>query len=298
MELVQLAYFRVVARHEHMTRAAEELNISQPSLSKAIIRLERELGVPLFDRPGRGIRLNAFGAAFFVHVERVFRELDTATDEIQSLAGLDQGVVSLAAGALHWLPQVLHPFQAAHRAVRFRLFTRTLPELHRLLETGECDLCIVPADPALPNVRWQPLRTEEVFLVVPAGHRLVGRRGVTLREVAGEDMVLGRPGDALREVMADAFRQAGFTPRVACEADEPATIQSFVATGLGVAFIPDLPGPVRDATTSWIRITEPVCTFTLGIAWNETHRSSRAARAFRDFVVARAEAGSLIMPTG
>ncbi len=287
MELLQLSHFRVVARLEHITRAAEEMNITQPSLSRSIIRLERELGVPLFDRRGRGMQLNGFGRAFLDHVDRVFRELDIATGELRDLAGLDHGIVSMAAGALHWLPEVLRPFQDAHPTVRFRLFTQSLPELHRLLATGGSDLCVIPADPVIPGVHWQPLQTREIFLVVPAGHPLAGRTSVALRDVAGEDMVLGKSGDALREVMDGYFRRAGVVPRVACETDEPTTIEDFVMAGLGVAFIPDLATPrLRDGSTSWVRISEPVCQFSLGIAWNESRYLSQAARAFREHAIA------------
>jgi DNA-binding transcriptional LysR family regulator len=288
MELLQLTYFQVVARLEHMTRAAGELNITQPSLSKAINRLEREIGVPLFDRQGRGIRLNQYGARFLEHVEQVFRQLNAATDEIPDTAGMDYATVSLAAGALHWLPDVLRPFQAAHPAVRFRLFQRSLAELHQLLETGETDFCFVPAAPsapsapAMPVVHWHHLRTEDIFLVVPSSHRFAGQASVSLREIAQEDMILGKRGDVLREIMEGYFRQVGFTPRVACEADEPAAVEDYVAAALGVAFIPGMirPLPNHDMT-SWVRITEPTCQLTMGIAWNELRYLSQAAHAFR-----------------
>lgn len=287
MELLHLSYFQAVARLEHVTRAAEELGISQPVLSKAINRLERELGVPLFDRQGRGIRLNRFGAAFLDHVERVFRELDAATGELSDLAGMERGTVSLAAGALHWLPDVLRPFIAAHPAVRFQLTQQSMAELRHLLETGAVDLCFVPAAPESATLRWRHLQTEEVFLVVPSGHRLAGRPSVALRELGQEEMVLGRPGDCLREVMDGYFREAGLVPRVACEADEPAAVEDFVAAGLGVAFVPGLEKPLsRHEMTSWVRITEPRCLFTMGMAWNEARYLSQAAGAFREHVVA------------
>lgn len=94
MELLHLKYFQIVAKHEHMTQAAEELCISQPSLSKVVNRLEEELGVPLFDRQGRNIRLNAFGKAFLKRVERVFRELEDGKKEITDMNGLEQGRIS------------------------------------------------------------------------------------------------------------------------------------------------------------------------------------------------------------
>ena len=104
MDLLQLRYFRVVARVEHMTKAAQELFIAQPSLSKTIRRLEKEIGVPLFDQQGRTIRLNQFGKAFLEHIERLFRELEEGQREVRDMAGLEQGEVSLVTASLYWLP--------------------------------------------------------------------------------------------------------------------------------------------------------------------------------------------------
>ncbi|EST51510.1 LysR family transcriptional regulator [Brevibacillus panacihumi W25] len=95
MDLLQLKYFQVVARLEHMTRAAEELHISQPSLSKMISRLEKHLGVPLFDRHGKQIRLNRFGKIFLNRVDRVFAELEEGQYELADLTGLERGEADL-----------------------------------------------------------------------------------------------------------------------------------------------------------------------------------------------------------
>ena len=286
MELLQLAHFRVVARREHMTRAAEELNVTQPALSRAIARLERELGVPLFDRRGRGLRLTQYGAAFLRHVDRVFQELDDAAAELRDIGGLERGSVSLAAGALHWLPAVLEPFLAVHPEVRFRLARRALPELVRLVEDGEVDYGFLPSIPLSAGTTWRHLRTAPIVLMVPASHRLAGRPGVRLDELADEEMILGKPGDILREIMDGYFRLVGIRPRVASEVDEPAAVEGFVAAGLGVAFMPLLLKPTPPhALTARVAITDPPCELTLGLAWNRNRYLSLAARAFRDHVV-------------
>jgi transcriptional regulator, LysR family len=97
MNLLQLKYFLTVARCEHMTRAAEELHIAQPSLSKVISKLEEELGVLLFERVGRQIKLNHFGKAFLNRVERVFLELDNGKRELSDMSINESSYISIAA---------------------------------------------------------------------------------------------------------------------------------------------------------------------------------------------------------
>jgi len=287
MDLLQLRYFQVVARVEHMTRAAEELSITQPSLSKTIGRLEAELGVPLFDRQGRQIRLNRFGQAFLARIDWALRGLDEGRREVRDMAGLARGEIRLAAPALQWLPDLMRGFLAAHPAVHVRLFQRSTREMQRQLDAGDIDLYFSSIRADQPGLQWRPLRTEDILLVVPPGHPLVGRGSVPLRDVAGEAVVIGKAGDEVRDSMDAYCRQAGFALRVVCEADEPAAIRDFVAAGLGVAFMPAgaLPG-ASDTPGAQLRVTNPICQHTLGMAWDDRRYFSQAAGAFRQFVIA------------
>ena len=107
MELLQLRYFRTVARMEHMTKAAQELCIAQPALSKTIARLEEDVGIPLFDRHGGRIRLNTFGKAILDKVEKALALLEEGRKEVSELAGLDQGSIHLATSTLDRLSDAL-----------------------------------------------------------------------------------------------------------------------------------------------------------------------------------------------
>jgi len=170
MDLLQLRYFQVVARVEHMTKAAEELLISQPSLSKTIRRLEKEIGVPLFDRQGRSIRLNQFGKACLEHTASLFQELEEGQCQVRDMAGLEHGEVSLVASSLHGLPALLHSFQLLHPFVHFHLSQRSPTEMPQQLETGACDFCFLSTPLLKPHIKWKTLQTEEILLVVPPDH--------------------------------------------------------------------------------------------------------------------------------
>ena len=285
MNLLQLGQFRVLARVQHMTRTAEELYIAQPSLSKAIKSLEKEVGAPLFDRTGRQIRLNRAGEIFLTRVNQAFSALEEGQKEVRDIARRDSGEVTLAAAALHWMPEPLREFRAEHPEIRFRLLQRSNAEMRRLLEAGGTDFAFLPSPGDAPEARWQHLITEEILLIVPCGHRLAGRKSVPLAEAAAEAVVIARMGDVVRDIMESACREAGAALQVTCEADEPGATRDFVKSGMGAAFVPALIKRQQgEEGLAWVPLTDPVCRITLGLAWHESHYLSGAARTFQEFI--------------
>jgi DNA-binding transcriptional LysR family regulator len=286
MDLLQLHYFRTVARLEHVTRAAEELRVAQPALSKTIARLEAELGVPLFDRRGRRVALNTCGRAFLRHVERVFAEVEEGRQELADLAGLARGTVTVAATTLRLLPDLLGAFRDRYPGVNFRLSQASTTEMQAWLVSGEIDLCLASVPITGPALRSVALFTEEILLAVPPRHRLAGRGRIPLSEVAAEPFISAKRGYWSRDLTDEACRQAGFIPDIICEGDEPGALRSLVAAGLGVAFLPLTSrragaGP----KVAWLHITEPVCQRTVSLVWREDRYLSAAARRFQQFAV-------------
>lgn len=152
MELLQLHYFRTVARTEHMTKAAQELCIAQPALSKTISRLEEDLGVPLFDRHRGRIRLNAFGKAFLDKVEKALTLLEEGRKEVSELAGLEQGSIHLATSTLDRLTDALGEFLALYPEVSFRITQASMEEMTQLVEAGEVDMCFTALPINRPDI--------------------------------------------------------------------------------------------------------------------------------------------------
>ena len=289
MDLLALNYFRTVARYEHMTRAAEHLTIAQSSLSQTIARLERELGVPLFERQGRRIRLNRFGEAFLQRVERVFSELEAGQHELNDLAETVQGQITLAFSSIIPFVSLLHDFRELFPQIEFRLsqqsaFMQMLPRLTK----GEIDLCFctISSQDDYPGLHWEPLLTEEIFLVVPSTHPLAKRRSIHLSEVAQESFIALEPGNALRDMMDAYCKQVGFIPKVVFEGNEPSALQELVPAGLGVGFIPATMWQSAARTgVQRLRIKKPVCQRTIGLAWYPQRYYPLAVRRFRQFVI-------------
>lgn len=285
----RLRQFAAVAREEHLTRAAESLGVPQPTLSRSIARLEAELGVPLFTRPGRSVRLTRHGRSLLDAAERA---LGTLSGALERLAGeSDPATGRVALGFLHTLggetvPRLLRDFRARHPRVRFALVQDSAHGLLARLRDGELDLCLTAPLPRARGVRTRGLDEQRIDLFVPAGHRLAARRdGVPLAEAAGEDFIVMEPGYGLRAITDDLCRAAGFEPRITFEGQEADTARGLVGAGLGVSLLPATASSLADPAVTAVRITAPRAARTVGIAWPGDRPLTAPAAAFRDFAL-------------
>ncbi|SFE88732.1 DNA-binding transcriptional regulator, LysR family [Paenibacillus catalpae] len=288
MEFLQLKYFQAVARHEHITKAAKELNVSQPSLSNSINRLEKRLGVPLFERQGRHVKLNAFGKTYLRRVERAFLELEEGEREITDMAGLEHGTVSISVTLPYVLPMMLKEFLTLHPHIR--IIQRQLGsvlEMRSELENADIDFCISTTQINGPDIEWLTLAEEELCLTVPKGHRFASRESISLIEAEDEPFIALSSRSNFREITDGFCRKAGFEPHVAFELEEVSSIQTLVEMGLGITFTLPLSLGNRASSpgTVQLKITDPTCRRTFGIAWNRKHYLSQAAVHFRDFAI-------------
>ncbi len=296
MDLLALRYFQTVARLEHVGRAAEKLRVAQPSLSRTLARLENDLGVPLFDRHGRRIRLNRFGTAFLRRVDRVLAELDDARQELDDAAGLERGTVTVAAESLLVLTEPLRTFIPGHPLVDVRLSQSSAEGMAERLRSGDVDLCITSQPLSGDDIRSRVLLDEVVMLCVPSGHRLAGRGRVGLADLEGEPFLTTRPGYWQRALVDHLFAKAGLELHIVCEGDEAAVLFQLIDAGLGIALVPSL-GLRADTspTVVWLEVDDPECRRVLSVAWREDTYLSAAARRFREHTVehfrAQAEAG-------
>lgn len=243
MEWHHFHYFKVLAEMEHMTRAAEKLAVSQPALSRAIMRIEEELGVTLFDRNGRSIRLNKFGELFLESTNRIVFEMETVKTRLSEMSGVETGEVTL--GFLHtvgatYLSLFMKHFKEKHPNVRVKLVQNNSQALKTLLLQGIIDLCVTTPVVTEKNINWQPLLTEELFVTLPKMHPLAGRSSLKVSELKEETFILLKEGFALRHLANDLLVEAGVQASISFEGEEVQTIASFVAANLGISFLPKL----------------------------------------------------------
>lgn len=288
MELQQLEYFRVVARTQHVTQAAEELAITQPALSRAMARLERDLGVALFDHRGRSVKLNRYGEAFLKHVDRALAAIEEGRRELVDLADRDAGVIAF--GFAHALgtrvvPDLIATFRQQHPRARFQLLQNASHIILDELEAGDVDLALVSPVPATSDrIESIELASEELFLAVPQDHRFAKRKTVRLSELRDDTFVCLRQGYGLRTLTDQFCAQAGFTPKIAFEGEEIATLRGLVAVGLGVAIIPAA-SPSAETAPPELRISEPICRRSIGLLWEPGRYQPELAQQFRHHII-------------
>lgn len=286
MDMQQLLYFRTLAQSEHMTQSAEKLLISQSALSRSMARLEEELGVPLFERQGRTIHLNAYGAIFLRRVEKIIQEYVEAKQEIQDLTQPHTGTVSL--GFLHTLstniiPDLISQFRESYPKTHFKLSQGASHVMLEQLYSGQIDLCFIAPNDKNSEVGWLKLWEEELFAVVPKTHQFAERTTITLEELQYEPLIHLKQGYSLRQTVEALFTDAGITPEITFEGDEADTVAGLVAAELGVSVLPDLKG-VNQSKIRQIPISSPHCYRMIGIAWLEDRYMSPITKTFKQFV--------------
>jgi DNA-binding transcriptional LysR family regulator len=285
MELHQLRYFVAVAELRHFTKAARDLRIAQPSVSRAVRVLEEELGTQLFHRMKGNVALTSAGEVLLPWARRVLADVDGAALEVRELADLRRGRLAVGATpslATTLLPPALARFHAAFPGVELVLHEAGSRDLVGELEQGALDIALVILPLRHEVLETTPLLREELVVAVAPDHPLASRKTIAIADLRGVPLVMFRDGYDLRATTLAAFRRAGFEPTLALEGGEMDGVLRLAAAGLGVAVVPSLvidpAGPLRA-----VRLADPL-TRTIGFANRRDRRLTRAGREFVETV--------------
>jgi DNA-binding transcriptional LysR family regulator len=290
----------MVARLNHLGRAAEELGISQPTLSRTIRTLESRYQSPLFERRGRTVRLNDNGRALLPFVERALQNVEDADRAMRDRGTEANAKVTVGfVGTLgsRTIPTIVRAFHVSDSAIGVHLFQGAQPDLLERLRDGRLDIALTSAGAADATFAWHPLWDEELFVQVYAKHRFVTRAALALDELKEEPLVALRTGTALRAATDAFFAEAGVEPNIVCEGQNGMTARGLVAAGLGIMLGPLLEDERADGVVS-IPVTWPRCTRPVGLSWLEDRYLSLSTQRFRDAVIrARAQLRPASPPT-
>jgi DNA-binding transcriptional LysR family regulator len=285
----QLECFQAVARELHFTRAAESLRIAQPALSQQIRKLERQLGLTLFERNNHRVELAPAGTALLEHAERILADLVAVEEEMLGWAGGVRGSIRLGAarGLMARLAHALAVFCRNYPEVKVELREQNTQEMITGLETGRLDVATLAVSRGLDDRRLvvHPLWQEPLVLVTAAsGSPLAGREQVRIADLDGLDLVMYQPGSAVGEIISSALRAEGVVPRVRFESREYSTARILASVGLATAIMPcsvaDAPGP-----TVHVARLDPEPVWMPSLAWPAGRRPAPAVRTFVDFVI-------------
>jgi LysR family transcriptional activator of glutamate synthase operon len=292
-----LRWFQQVADGVTVTEISDLSAVTQSGVSRALQRLEAQVGTPLLRRSGRTLHMTQAGSVFKRHVDALLHQLDDGIAAVNQLIEPDTGTVALAfqQSLGTWLvPDLVRSFRAAHPGVQFRL-TQVRDELHApALDDGEADLEIGTLRRRDPALRVRQLAMEPLRLALPRDHQLAGHERIHLAEVSGEPFVSLRQTSALRKLTDELCAQAGFAPGVVFEGDDLSTVRGFVAAGLGVAIIPAPRAGSPEAASGPVlyrEIPDPAAAREICLTWSAERRLLPAAELFRLHVIRRARAG-------
>src|SRR6266702_4175559 len=299
MDTDALRWLQQVADGTTVTEVSELEQVTQSGVSRALARLEAQVGTPLLRRSGRTLRMTHAGAVFKPHLDAMLHNLDDGIAAVSQLIDPDTGVVALAfqQSLGTWLvPELVRSFRTAHAGVRFRLTQVRDEPNSAALDGGHADLELGTRRPPDAEVHIRLIALEPLRLALPREHPLAGRRRLRLAEVASEPFIGLRTASALRRLGDQLCEQAGFRPDVIFEGDDLSNVRGFVAAGLGVAIVPApragspeaVPGPV-----AYLEILDQGAVREIFLTWSAERRLLPATDLFRRHVLRRAGSGRL-----
>lgn len=284
MDLDQLRYFLRVAERQNFTRAAEDLAISQPALSRSIQRLEEELGQPVFERKTRSIVLTEAGLLLQSRAQQVLTILEDTKAEIT-----DDGqsgrvrVGAIPTIAPYFLPELLQSFSRAYPKATLIVQENTTDSLIKSCTQGEIDLAILALPVPARYLEVEELFKEELLLVLPPNHPLAAQEKIRLTDVEPFPFVLLDEAHCLSDNIISFCRQRSFQPVSVERASQLAMVQELVSLSHGISMIPAM---ARQIDQSNRRVYRSICgrppTRTIAVVWNPYRFQSRLFQAFRD----------------
>ena len=286
MEMHQLRYFAKVAELGNVTRAAEACFVSQPSLSQQIAKLERELGQPLFERLGRGVRLTEAGRLFKRYSDQILSLTEDARTRVAD--DPDSGRIILAAIptiAPYYLPGALTRFAKECPKARLEIVEETTANILRLLGDGDIDLAILALPIQAEHVHTKALFTEELLAVLPTGHPLASKPKVGLKDLVTEPFVVLNEAHCLTGTTMSFCARHSASPLVTAKSHQLLTVLELVRLGQGVSLIPKMAVPKgKDEGREYRSLAGDKPTRTVALAWNRMRYQTQLFKRFVEFL--------------
>ncbi|PRY81391.1 LysR family transcriptional regulator [Alkalibacterium olivapovliticus] len=290
MELKQLTYFIEVAEREHMSNAAQHLNVAQSAVSRQISNLEDELGVQLFERVGRNMKLLPIGHVLLTHARDMINLLDQTKQHIADFTAPETGIIKIgfpSSLAATLLPNLINAYSSDYPNVQFQLRQGSYQFLIDAIKSRELNLAFIgPVINDDPAIRGDILFSEKLLLLVSRQHKVANRESITLKELKDEDFILFPKGYILEKLVIDACHTEGFDPKVSTQGEDMDAIKGMVAAGIGITILPD--SAITDYETDFLKcvpILDPHLERSVGMITPNTRELTPAETVFYRFVL-------------
>ena len=245
MNLNHLSYFRVLAKLEHYTQAAEELSITQPSLSHAMSALEKDLGTYLFEKQGRNIKLTKYGKIYYEYVDKALSELERGEKKLKELTNVSTGTIEL--GYIYTLgpnfvPKLIKNFTNAdeNKNIKFLFGQGTTQSLIKDLKEEKYDMVFCSLVDDEPDIEFIPIANEELVVIVSNEHPLAKNEFIDLSEVGNYPFIGFSEKSGIRSLISDLFKEVDINPNIICEVEEDNAVAGLVEINYGIAVVPKI----------------------------------------------------------
>ncbi|MDR3588158.1 MAG: LysR family transcriptional regulator [Negativicutes bacterium] len=284
MDLILLQYFQTVAKENHLTRASQKLNIAQPALSAAIARLEKDLGVQLFNRIGRQIMLNEYGKLLLEHVDDILNNWDIAQNKIDQRQRETKNHIKFAITGMVFPQKLILDFKKEYPDISVKQNIIKTDQIIPSLAKDKFDFVIstIPVDEE--TIECHIVLEESLFIAVNKDHPFASYKSITIAETNGQPFVNLPAGCAFREFTDTLCRQAGFEQNVVFES-YPAHFSDMVGQNIGILFATE--SSIRDGSFHpsivFLPIVNPPCRRAIYVLWEKSRVFSKTMHSFYDF---------------
>ncbi|ACZ75678.1 MULTISPECIES: LysR family transcriptional regulator [Dickeya] len=299
MNLKQLHYFKRLAEKQHYTEAAFSLNITQPSLSHAISELEKELGVTLFERHGRNVRITQSGQLFLPYVEGALLELENGRTALRKMCAPHDEVINLA--FIYTMGEMVVP-QLIDRFIhipentnkRFAFFQGTTLSIVQDLKEDKFDMALCSHIPDESDIEFIPVISQELVLVTSRDHPLAQRDDseIDLEDAIAYPFIFFSQKSGLRQFIDKIFMQKKLIPEIACYVEEDTAMVGLVSINYGIAIMPRI-STLSLSNVHVMRIRNPGQTRYVYLATHKDRTLSPAADSFKQFILSTCQSLAL-----
>jgi LysR family transcriptional regulator, low CO2-responsive transcriptional regulator len=237
--LHQLKVFEATARHGSFTRAAEELFLTQPTVSMQVKQLTKAVGLPLFEQVGKKLYLTDAGRELFATCQDIFSRLDQLEMRVADMKGMKQGQLRLAVitTAKYFVPRLLGPFCQIYPGIDVSLIVTNHEQVIDRLSDNQDDLYIMSQLPEHMDIEAYPFLDNPLVVIAPSNHPLAGKKNIPISELVEEHFIMREPGSGTRRSVQKLFDQEGISVRVRLELGSNEAIKQAIAGGLGISVL-------------------------------------------------------------